>query len=67
MTISFGSNIAPTARKGIETSDVNVVLNLFIQCNETIIRSYLTSILPDVNIYTELEAKMIAKYSKRGL
>ena len=46
---------------------VNVVLNLLIQCSDTIIASYLTSIMLDVTTFSELEATTIAKYGKIGV
>ena len=44
----FGSTAAFTSRKEIRMLDVNFVLNLLIQCSDTSIASYLTSIILDV-------------------
>ena len=45
---SFGSTVVLTFGKEIATLDIVVVLNLLIQCSDTTIASFLSSIAPDV-------------------
>ena len=44
--------------------DASIVSNLLVQCSDTTIASYLTSIMADIHTYANLETKMIAKYGK---
>ena len=63
----FGFTATLQSGKEIGMLNVNVVLNLFIQCSDTAIAGYLSSIMPYVAIHAELEAIMIAKYGKHRL
>ena len=60
----FRSTVALTAGQDETQLDVSIVSNLLIQCSDTTIASYLTSVMADMHTYTDLETKIIAKYGK---
>ena len=60
----FWSTVALTAGRDVTQLDVSIVSNLLIQCSDTTIASYLTSVIADIHTYADLETKIIAKYGK---
>ena len=60
----FRSTVALTAGQDVTQLDVSIVSNLLIQCSDTTIASYLTSVMADIHTYADLKTKIIVKYGK---
>ena len=60
----FRSTVALAAGQDVTQLDVSIVSILLIQCSDTTIATYLTSVMADIYTCADLETKMIARYSK---